>query len=58
MFKIKSAKLIVFIFYCFMSVFLIETGKISGSEFLDFNKWLILFYFTANVTSKIFREYK
>jgi hypothetical protein len=56
MYKLNSLKLAVFIVYAVLSVMFMESGKFSGSEFIEFNKYLIGFYFTANVASKFFRN--
>ena len=53
--KFKSIKLYVFIIQFIFSMVALWFGKIDGSQFIDFQKWMIGFYFVANVASKALR---
>lgn len=53
--KFKSIKLYIFLIQFIFSMVLIWLGKITGAEFIDFQKWMIGFYYTANVASKLMR---
>ncbi len=53
--KFKSIKLYVFIIQFIFSMVALWFGKIDGSQFIDFQKWMVGFYFVANVTSKTMR---
>lgn len=56
MYKLKSSKLIIFIVFGILSTLLLWFGKVSGSEYFDFIKWVIALFYTANIGSKFFRN--